>query len=286
MPGTTAELRPASAFPHEERATLWNDAFSDYFAPSHFDAAALAAFETMCDLDLDSSRVLVEEGRPVAFGMLGVRGARGWVGGMGVIPDARRRGHGVRVMMALADEARARKLGSLGLEVLAQNTGAIALYTGLEYRTQRSLEVWEGTPEPGRVQSQVPAWAIDLDDAAARIGEPVLAQAPWQRELEPLRRAMPDLAAVTAESGGASATAVYRANPERVSVVEIAARGADPNARTAALDALLASWIEAGPGRMLRLLNLPAGDEAGARLAAAGCAVSHRQLEMSLRLEA
>jgi hypothetical protein len=53
----------------------------------------------------------------------------------------------------------------------------------------------------------------------------VLEDAPWQRELEPLRRALPDLLGATAEIDGGSATAVYRATPERVSVIAIAAQG-------------------------------------------------------------
>lgn len=278
------ELRPASDFAHDLRAALWNDAFSDYFAPSHFDADALAGFERMCDLDLSASRVLLEDGTPVGFGMLGVRGRRGWVGGMGVVPGARRRGHGVRMMAALADQSRARDLQTLGLEVLTENRAAIALYTGLEYRTTRTLDVWEGVPAAGSLTADVAARAIDLDDAVARIGEGVLREAPWQRELEPLRRALPDLSAVTAEVGDATATAIVRAVPERASVIAIAAHGSDPDARRRALDAVLAGWIDGT--RMLRGLNFPEGDEAGERLGAAGCAVTHRQLEMVLRLAA
>jgi GNAT superfamily N-acetyltransferase len=278
------ELRLASAFSHDERAALWNDAFSDYFAPSHFDAPGLAGFERMCDLDLDGSRVAVEDGRPVAFGMLGVRGHRGWVGGMGVIPPARRRGLGVRMMNALAAGARERGLHVLGLEVLTENTGAIALYTGLEYRTLRTLEVWEGIPTTPSGSAPGSTHAIDLDEAARRIGPAVLEDAPWQRELEPLRRALPDLLGATAEIDGGSATAVYRATPERVSVIAIAAHGSDGPARARAIDALLAPWTNGEASRMVRLLNLPAGDEAGPRLAAIGCGVSHRQLEMALRL--
>lgn len=280
----SVELRPAAAFPHDQRAALWNEAFSDYFAPSHFDADALAGFEKMCDLDLTASRVLVEDGIPVAFGMLGIRGRRGWIGGMGVIPAARRHGHGVRVMTALADQARARELQTLGLEVLTQNQAAIALYNGLEYRTQRTLDVWEGVPAVGAIVAETTARTIDLDQAAARIGDGELRRTPWQRELEPLRRALPDLTAVAADVGQASATAIVRAVPERASVVAIAAHGGDADARRRALDAVLAGWIDGT--RMLRLLNLPEGDEAGPRLAAAGCTVSHRQLEMVLRLAA
>src|SRR5262249_43329910 len=127
----------ACEVPHPERAALWTEAFSDYYTPGSFTAESLAAFEHAFELDLTGSRVVVEEGRRVAFGMLGVRGKRGWVGGMGVLPTARRRGHGVRVMRALIDASRERRLGVLRLEVLVQNEKALPLYESLGFRTTR-----------------------------------------------------------------------------------------------------------------------------------------------------
>src|SRR5437868_13626591 len=112
---------PAARLTHGRRAELCNLACSDYATPSHFDAPALEAFERACDLDLDGSRVLVENDEPVGFAMLGIRGPRGWVGGMAVVPAARRRGHAAHLMEALLDESRRRGLLALGLEVLTDN---------------------------------------------------------------------------------------------------------------------------------------------------------------------
>src|SRR5262249_35194308 len=100
------EILPAVARDHAERAALWSEALSDYYVSGSQTAESLAGFERAFDLDLDGSRLVVEGGRPVAFAMLGVRGKRAWVGGMGVVPAARRGGHGRRVMEAIIECAR------------------------------------------------------------------------------------------------------------------------------------------------------------------------------------
>lgn len=282
----STELLPAARLPHARRAELWNLAFSDYATPAHFDAAVLEGFERVCDLDLEGSRVLLDDGAPVGFAMLGVRGPRGWVGGMGVVPDARRHGHGRRLMEALLDESRRRGLLVLGLEVLTDNTKAIALYEGLGFRTLRRLEVWERPTAPppvagadGRVHE------VSLDEAARRLGPARLASAPWQRDLAAARRTWTDLTALAVDADDASATAVVRVAPDRIGMVEIDAQGRHEPACRRALDALLASLLAAHPGRVLRMLNLEEGDAAAPSLSGAGAEVTHRQLEMEIPID-
>jgi len=274
-------LMPAAHMTHERRAELWNLAFSDYATPSHFDAPALEAFERACDLDLDGSRVLLADDEPVGFAMLGVRGPRGWVGGMGVVPAARRRGHAARLMAALLDESRRRGLLVLGLEVLTDNAPAIALYENLGFTTLRRLEVWERPPGPASAPS-VAARPVSLDEAAHRLGPERLADAPWQRDLAAARRTWSDLAGFATDVEGAGATAIVRVAPERIGVVEIDARGAHEPAFRRALDALLASLLADHPGRLLRILNLEQGDAAAASLSGIGAQVTHVQNEMEV----
>jgi ribosomal protein S18 acetylase RimI-like enzyme len=275
----------ASRVAHSERAALWNDAFSDYYTPGSFTAESLQGFEKAFDLDLDASRLVLEEDRPVAFAMLGIRGRRGWVGGMGVIPAARRRRHGARVMRELIDSARERGLSTLGLEVLVQNEPAIPLYEGLGFRTLRKVEVWDraaDTPAPPAPAAAAPPLALDSASALAdrwRKGPAV-----WQREIEPGIAAFPGFEAVAAGPGPV-AVALFRATPERIGLLDLEA---DPEAaaadREAALDTLLATVFSAHPSRLARLLNLPERHAASAALARAGAAVAHRQWEMELAL--
>lgn len=268
---------PAASLPHAERAALWTEAFSDYYAPGVITSEALVGLERAFDLDVDASRLVIDDGKPVAFAMLGIRGRRGWIGGMGVIPSARRRGHGERVMHAVLDAARERGLASVRLEVLVQNVQAIPLYEALGFRTLRKVEVWDRAadapviPVPSR-----PARTLDVDAAAARLGRAHLESAPWQRELAAARIAFPDLTA--AESDGA--VAVFRATPERVGLLEVSA--SDDAGSGGTLDTVLATIFSTHSGRPARLLNLPEGDPAGPALERAGLAVSHRQWEMEI----
>lgn len=268
---------PAASLPHAERAALWTEAFSDYYAPGVITTEALQGLERAFDLDVDASRLVIEDGKPVAFAMLGVRGKRGWVGGMGVIPSARRRGHGERVMDAVLDAARERGLATVRLEVLVQNVKAIPLYEALGFRTLRKVEVWDRAADaPALAAPAVPAQVLDVDAAAARIGREHLDDAPWQRELAAARVAFPDLAAVASNG----AVAIFRATPERVGLLEVSA--SDDAGSGGALDTVLATIFSTHGGRAARLLNLPEGDPAGPALERAGLAVSHRQWEMEI----
>src|SRR5258706_76588 len=78
-----------------------------------------------------------------ALAMLAVRGSRGWIGGMGTRPGARRHGLGKAAMIAALESAWSRGLVRVELEVLVENLQAIALYERLGFVDQRRLEVWE-----------------------------------------------------------------------------------------------------------------------------------------------
>src|SRR5690242_16858432 len=102
----TLELVPASRFDDVALASLFSRAYADYFVPLTLDAAALRTMIASCDLDLGASRVALRAGEPVGFAMLGLRERSAWVGGMAVVPDARRAGVGRALMRAAAASAR------------------------------------------------------------------------------------------------------------------------------------------------------------------------------------
>ena len=94
------------------------------------------------DLDVDASRVALRDGEPVGFGNLGLRGDEAWIGGVGVVTSARRQGIGELLMEALHDEAAARGVKQVWLEVIEQNDAAYRLYEKLGYDLVRWVEVW------------------------------------------------------------------------------------------------------------------------------------------------
>src|SRR5262249_5720447 len=146
------------------------------------DAAAWQALVSRFDLDLEASRVAVDGS---GLALLGLRGARGWVGGMGVDPDHRRHGTGRALMAALIEQARLRAVRTLMLEVLDQNRPAIALYEALGFERVRSLDVWLLSAP---LESPLHAREIPADEALAWIAERRTQPEPWQRDEASVRR--------------------------------------------------------------------------------------------------
>jgi hypothetical protein len=184
--------------------------------------------------------------------LLGVRGRSGWVGGLGVVPAARRRGVGRALMEAVLAEAPA----DVTLEVIEQNEPAIRLYESLGFERTRVLEVWSLDAEvtPTRARNAAPS----------PVGEP---DAPWQRADASLRPGYERLEA----DGGA---AVIRGSGGIVSLLQLRAENPD-TART-----LVAAARARGTG--LRFVNVPAGHPGTAAMAALGGTLDLRQFEMRL----
>jgi len=170
----TLELRSARSLPPTERAALFNAAYEGYLVPFHIDERQLAFMDDAFDLDLDASRVAFRDDQRVGLGNLGLRGEDAWIGGVGVVPSARRSGIGEALMRALHEQARERGVRRVWLEVIVENTAAFALYEKLGYGLMQDVEVWslpsaEGDPA-GR--------EVPVAEAKAQLAEQ---HEPWQR---------------------------------------------------------------------------------------------------------
>ena len=238
---------PASELSLAALAELFTAGYEGYFVPMHVDEAAIRYFVDAWDLDLARSRV--EPGEGVA--LLGVRGDRGWVGGLGVVPSARRKGLGRALMESILAEAPP----LVRLEVIEQNEPAIALYEALGFRRVRWLEVWALTAEVD------PAEVREVD--ARPLGQTDL---PWQRQDESLA----DYERIETDGG----EALIRVAGPRVSVLQLRADGPDP-ART-----LLAA--ARARGESLHYVNVPESDPASQAMADLGAKLDLRQVEMQL----
>jgi hypothetical protein len=126
------------------------------------------------DIDLDASRIAFQDGEPVGLANLGVRCEDAWIGGVGVVPGARRSGVGEALMRALHEQARRRGVGRVWLEVIVENTGAFALYEKLGYASMQEVEVWTlPGAEGGHAGREVPP-----AEAKAQLPD---RHEPWQR---------------------------------------------------------------------------------------------------------
>ena len=232
-------LVPSDRYSYAELAELFTRGYEGYFVPMHLDEPTLRYMVDAWDIDLSKSRVAPDAG----LANLAVRGDRGWIGGIGVVPEQRRKGVGRALMEAVLDLAPETVL----LEVIEANEPAIELYESLGFEKTRVLEVW-------RVEAPV----VDATSVQrSTLGQTGL---PWQREDASLP---PDYERVEVDGG---AMLVRGAT-----VFQLEARDEDAAA------ALLSR------GTALNYVNVPQGDVACDALRSLGGELRLRQFEMVLR---
>ena len=256
------ELRPASSLPVAELVDLFNAGYEGYVIPFRLDEPVFRLMVEAFDIDLDASRVAYDGGEPIGLANLALRGDEAWVGGVGVVVAARRRGIGELLMQAIHDEARARGVARIWLEVIETNEAAFRLYEKLGYEVVRWVEVWSLSAEaPGDAAREVPA-----AEAHARVRELRTVREPWQRADGSVEN-YADARGV-ATGGGA---AVYRVGGA-VQLLQIAGDG---------LHELVRAIRAHGT---VSVLNLAEDDPVAAVLRDLGASVAVRQREMALKL--
>jgi predicted GNAT family N-acyltransferase len=221
--------------------------------PLHVDEAAFATMVDAWDIDLARSRVALRDDELVGIVNLGVRGDRGWIGGLGVVPAERRNGIGRGLMEGVLAEAPAH----VTLEVLEQNEPAIRLYEELGFTRTRVLEIWSLTAD-------VPAVEARSSDARP-LGQ---ADLPWQRADESLPGELERI-----EVDGAAA--LIRVTGLRVGIAQLEARD------DAAAGELLAA--ARARGESVHFMNVPETDPASAAFRRLGGTLDLRQFEYELR---
>jgi ribosomal protein S18 acetylase RimI-like enzyme len=137
----TVEFRPSSEFSLAELAAVFTASYHGYFIPLVVDETQLRYMVGVFDLDLSRSVVAVQRERPIGLANLGRRGERTWLGGVGVLPDHRGSGIGESPTRMLLDQAREARAREMVLEVIVENSPAIALYEKLGFARTRELEV-------------------------------------------------------------------------------------------------------------------------------------------------
>jgi ribosomal protein S18 acetylase RimI-like enzyme len=259
----TVALEPASARSHAELAALLTAGYEGYFVPVAVDESAFSFMAGTWDYDLDASLIAVDGGDDVGLCMLAVRGASGWIGGVGILAGRRGEGIGERLMRAIGERAASRGIEQLWLEVLVQNEPAIRLYEKLGYEVVRELQVWS---LDDLVLQEHDVASAPVADVVGRSSQ----RPPWQRADAAVKRQ--DDARALAKGDG---SLVYRSGNGVASILQ-----ADGDAE--AVRALVESLPTGTTG--VRYLNGPEGDPVNAALEALGGTCVARQHEMLLEL--
>ena len=183
------KLVPANTLSFERLSHLVNQAYEDYYFPIWMDETH---FRQMCaqeDIDLHKSVVALDDQQPVGLALLSIRGERGWVSGVGVLPAWKRRGIARAMLQHLQETARITNLRTLQLEVLVQNDAALELYLQAGFTYERDLlilmlESWSYRTKP--LPADVIPAAPDLLLASHTAFHDV--PSPWQRQRPSLQQ--------------------------------------------------------------------------------------------------
>ena len=261
-------LEPAARRSHAELAEILTAGYEGYYTPFAVDETAFRFMATVWDDDLEASRVAVVGGEPAGIAKLAIRGDRGWIAGIGVAVPWRGQGVGEALMRGVLDEARARGLREVWLEVLVQNEPAIRLYEKLDFEHERELEVW--TLEP-LVFQEHKVRPVPLEEAHARIRRERTGREPWQRADETLAN-LDGVEGLESDRGAV----LFRRTGERISLLQGVAVG----------DAAARELLEGFPAEATKVvwMNGPAGDPFNLAIAALGGSLEHRQHELVLAL--
>jgi ribosomal protein S18 acetylase RimI-like enzyme len=264
----TIRLEPAARYSYAELAEIFNAGYEGYFTPFTLDEATFRFMSTVWDDDLEASRVAIVDGEPAGICKLAIRGERGWIGGIGVAHPHRGKGVGEALMREVLEEASARGLREVWLEVLFPNEAAIRLYEKLGFERVRVLEVWtlDGLDSHGDRTLEVP-----VAQAQERIRRERREREPWQRTDESVAN-FENVEALESDAGAV----LFRRTGERISLLQAVATD-----EAAARELLLALPAEA---TSLQWLNGPSGDPFNAAIESLGGALAWRQHEMLLRL--
>lgn len=227
-----------------EGAAALNRVFEQYVVPIFFSSEQLHLHMAYNDVDPTASPIWYDdEGNFLAAALLAIRGKRCWIGGFGVAPEQRGKGHAAALLDALIENARLRGCTTMQLEVLDNNTAAIAVYERAGFRRIRRLRSfeWCGSSESDAHRfSRLRAEDLldDLDSSARPC---------WQRERATLRNG----AATTGITDGAGNCALFRYNANLAQGLKIKAQ------TSADLDALAGAIASLGPSASVLVLNEP-----------------------------
>jgi ribosomal protein S18 acetylase RimI-like enzyme len=255
----------------------FNTVYTDYVVPLSMTEPQLAQHVANNDIDLEHSPLwLAEDGRVVGLAALGVRGARGWIGGFGVAPQWRGQGLSHQFTVATLTVARELGLRTVQLEVITTNPRAIRAYQRGGFAITRDLRILVHAADAPPPTAPRSAHVVEADARALLRREladrPV--PPPWQREPVALARGADPLALALGSSAAPRAWLIYSLGAQSVTIGELVA-GDAADAHT-----LLGALAYDYPGRTVSLLNEPADDPTNGVFDALGFNEILRQHEM------
>ena len=179
------QLIPASRFTLDELTGIYNQARVDDMVPMPMNAARLAEYISVYDVDLEHSLVAVQGDDLRGVAMLGVREDRAWITRLGVIPTTRRTGVGEALMAGLLEQAERLNIEFDMLEVIKNNTPAHTLFHKLGFYEVGELLVLRRSPVSPDDPVVADARRLERHEALTLVGLDRGTQ-PWTNQSESL----------------------------------------------------------------------------------------------------
>lgn len=271
--------RRASEYSTGELTELFNRGYEGYFIPFSFTPAMLDAHVRAGGIDLARSLVWEEDGRPVAFSLLGVRGDRGWIGGFAIAKEARGRRLADPLFQRHVDTIFGEPPGmrALQLEVFTENW-ARKSYERAGMTVTRRVEAFEApldaTAFPGsETGREGDVTALLAHHARLHARWP----ATWNREAAYVAAyPFPVFALHAGDADAATAVLFAAESGPGIRVLDAAAETKE------AASAVFRALAERFPGKTAILVNEAEDSPVNRVLRAAGFPVSRAQFEMHL----
>jgi GNAT superfamily N-acetyltransferase len=239
--GRGFEIIPSHDVPLADQAQIFSQAFAGYVGGSfEMDAAGLARFVSLQGADLCYSRFARTPEGLAGFAYINRTGNISRIGGMGVVPIARRAGVARRLLVHLLEEAQERGDHAMVLEVIEQNPAAHRLYA--EFRETAYLLGWRRKADTPASESTKPLVEISLVRASQIPSALDYPDLPWPIS----RHAIAKSAAALAFQSGQSL--IVMGDPE-VSPVRVHALSCSDRMDWAALRETLRALVQRYPNR-------------------------------------
>ncbi|MCH7662544.1 MAG: GNAT family N-acetyltransferase [Chloroflexi bacterium] len=188
MDDNAPKFIPASQFSIEELTEAYNHTRVDYMVPMPMNAARLAEYVDVYDVDMAKSIVAINGSGMLGLGMLGMRENRSWITRLGVLQNRRRGGIGeeiCREMIEMSDDA---DIELCILEVIKGNVPAHSLFRKLNFEETRELAISRRAPNELATSPSTEAQWLEREDALKCLPERESRQA-WTNEEESLKNA-------------------------------------------------------------------------------------------------
>jgi len=270
------QIVPASSFSIEQLTAAYNQTRVDYLVPMPMNAARLAEYIHVYDVDMHRSLVAVDDGQILGLAMLGDRPGRAWITRLGVLPVKRRRGVGEALMRALLAAAGQGGIETTILEVIKNNVPAHTLFLKLGFHEIGELLILRRPPAPPAVVPPGRVRWLDRSEALAllntRIGPPA-----WTNETESFANADGVLGLSLTLPDGSRGWLVFQWQRFMLQRLTLMAEQGDPHAVGRAL---LAYVYRQYPDLDTQAENIPVDDPHAPALFEAGFVESFRRIEM------